>query len=290
MTDTTAAPAAAITPEAAFAAAKAESLGTPTTPPPTGVAAPVVVTGAADAGAAAVAAAATAAAPASAEAPQIGAPEASAEGLEAKADGDTIVYDQTGDPGMDLALGFIGKLGIKPTDPEMVEAGKGNFAYLKAKLATLGDAAKGWEQYVAIGERSYLAAVEDGKAKAGKINEAVGTVCDAATFAKVLAFAAANASPEEKEYFNEQLARDPLAARIAAAELHRLYINNGGTQIDPASVTTAIPGNVSEGASAPLTRREYTQQVDAIAKRVGGSNLESSPEYQALNRRFAAQR
>ena len=53
MTDTTAAPAAVVTPEAAFAAAKAESLGTPTTPPPTGVAAPVAVTGAADAGAAA---------------------------------------------------------------------------------------------------------------------------------------------------------------------------------------------------------------------------------------------
>lgn len=287
MTEQTAAP-AAVTPEAAFAAAKAESLGQPTTPPNTAVAPPVAATGADDVGAAAVAAAATAAAQA---APQIAAPAIPDAPLDAKAgEGDIVVYDDVGDPGMNLALGFIGKLGIKPTDPEMVEAGKGNFAFLKAKLATLGDKATGWEQYVAIGEASYANAVKEGEAKTGAINAAIGTVCDKPTLDKVLAFAAANASPEEKAYFNEQLARDPLAARLAAAELLRLYQASPGTQLDPAPVTTALPGNLSEGASAPLTRREYTQQVDAIAKRVGGSNLESSPEYQALNRRFAAQR
>ena len=293
MTDITAAPAANPAADAAFAAAKAESMGLPpptqaapagTQPAATTADNPVVqATGADDTGAAAVAAA-------PAEAIQIGAPAAEAEtGLEASEEGSVVVYDATGDAAMDLALGFVGKLGIKPTDPEMIEAGKGNFAFLKAKLASLGAAAQGWEQYVALGEKSYQDAIKADDARVAGINTAIGQVMDADTLGAVLAFAAANASNEEKAYFNSQLKLNPLAARIAATELLRLYRASPGAQVDPKRVTTNPLGNYQEGPAKPLTRQEYTKEVDAIAKRVGGANLDRSPEYQALNRRYAAQ-
>lgn len=290
MTDTTA-PSAA---DAAFAAAKAESLGAapavPVTPPAGAPAAESTTpnTGAPTDGQEGFVPPATQETP-----PVIGEPETPGdEGLEATGkEGEAVVYTPTGDAAMDVALGFIGKLGILPTDPAMVEAGKGNFAFLEAKLAAMGDKATGWQQMVALGKSSYEGAVTAAKANATAINTAVlSVVGKQETLDAVLAWAGKTASKDEKAYFNAQLSESPLAARVAATELMRLYQGSKGTVIDPPRVTNGEGGNNAAPVLARLTNKEYAKEVDALARRLGGGNLNNSPEYAALNARYRNQR
>lgn len=294
MTDTLeTSPSGAAAAEAAFAAAKASALsGAPATAvPPTPVPAPAPAPAPA---AAAEAAPAPNPAPAPAGPPAIAeeAPaDAPAEGLEAEApasDG-AVTYTPTGDAAMDVALGFIGKLGIGPDTPEMVEAAKGNFAFLEAKLASLGDKAVGWQQFVALGKQSFEAATAKAKASDAAITEAVNqAVGGPEVLNSILSWAAQAASPEEKKHFNEQLRSNPLAARLAASELMRLYQNAGGTVVNPKPVTKGDTPNSASVPTAPLTRKEYSQEVDKLSRKLGG-NLNNSPEYAALNARFLNQ-
>lgn len=299
MTDTTAAPqgAPAEAPEvtAAYEAAKAKAAGTavPGTPdaqgnnPPNPAAgAPPAKPNAPDTGAAGAPAADPVVIP------QLGDPEAKEQGqLNATSEGNVVQYAPTGDAGMDLALSFVGKQGIKPDHPAMVAAGNGDFSFIKATLAALGDKAQGWEQHVALAEQSYSRAAkeaEDNKAAATKaIHEAVG---GEANLGPILKWASSVASPEEKAYFNAQLAGTPLEARVAATELARLYKQASGTVVRPAPVSTGPTAASTPEANKPLTRAEYTAEVNKIARRVGSHNLNGNSEYQALAQRFLNQR
>lgn len=225
--------------------------------------------------------------------PQLGDAEPDAQGgLEADQNGDAVEYKPTGDPGMDLALAFVGRQGIKPDHPAMVAATNGDFSFIKATLAALGDKARGWEQHVALAEQSYTRAADEAnanKANATKaIHEAVG---GEANLGPILKWASSVASPEEKAYFNSQLQGTPLQARVAATELARLYAAASGTVVKPASVSTGPTAASTPEASKPLTRAEYAQQVNALSRKLGGgAALTQSSEYQALSQRFLNQR
>lgn len=226
------------------------------------------------------------------EVPQLGEPGAGSETpLEAEQSGEAVQYKPTGDAAMDVALAFVGRMGITPDDPAMLAAGQGNFALIEAKLAAMGDKAAGWQQHVALARGSYEAAVktaDTAKAASTKaIHEAVG---GEANLQPILKWASSVASPEEKAYFNAQLSGTPIAAANAARELKRLYEAASGTVVNPAATTSGQPGTVAPGPQAPLTRKEYTAQVNAISRKVGAHNLTQSPEYQALAQRFLSQR
>lgn len=302
MTDTTAAPTGAEAPEvtAAYEAAKARAAGTAvpvTAPAAAPVAAPLVAPVEGGAPPAKPNAPDTGAEGAPAAdpvvVPQLGDPEAlPGNSLEADQNGDAVEYKPTGDPGMDLALSFVGKQGIKPDHPAMVAATNGDFSFIKATLAALGDKARGWEQHVALAEQSYArAATEANTAKAAAtaaIHDAVG---GEANLGPILKWASSVASAEEKAYFNEQLGGTPLQARIAATELARLYSKASGTVVKPAPVSTGPTAASTPEANKPLTRAEYTKQVQALSHRLGGgAALTQSSEYQALAQRFLNQR
>jgi len=70
-------------------------------------------------------------------------------------EGQAVQYNKTGDPGLDMALSFIGKLGIGPDHPAIVAARQGDFAFIKAELAGRGDKAQGWEQYLSLAEKAF---------------------------------------------------------------------------------------------------------------------------------------
>lgn len=192
-----------------------------------------------------------------------------------------VVYDKTGDIGLDMALDFIGARGIPENDPAMAAALDGDFSLLKAKLAGLGDAAKGWEQFVALAEKSYAdnqAASNAAAAKTlGVIHELVG---GEQAWASIKEFASKNAAPAEKEGINAMLSAGGVQARAAALLLKSVFEQQGTyPAANPAKDAAPRPGNPPPSF---LTRREAVAEVNALVRRVGSSGVEKTPEYAAI--------
>ena len=211
--------------------------------------------------------------------------------LAATQEGETFAYDETGDPGMDIALGFIGRLGIAPDDPAMVKAGEGDFSFLRAKLAALGDKAQGWEQMLALGETAYknaVAQIEKNQAAAqAAVHKAVG---GEERWREVQAWAKSNATDSERAEINAMLSASPIQARAAALLLNSLYDASGNATVQPRSAaaptaSAAAPAN----GHAPLTRQEYLSEVNALIAREGiGAVNNNSAAYRSLQARHAA--
>ncbi len=212
--------------------------------------------------------------------------------LEATTDDQGVVtYEATGDASMDVAMAFIGKMGIGPDHPALLAAGQGSYGLLEATLAAMGDKAVGWQQMVALGKESIERATKEAQETSQALTKAtVEAAGSEAHMNTVLQWAAGVASPKEKASFNRALAADPFQAGAAMRELVRLHAAASGTTIKPKGVTAGEPGNYSAAAEGPLSKRDYAAQVDALARKHGGGNLQNLPEYQALNRRYAGQR
>jgi len=202
-----------------------------------------------------------------------------------------VTYEPTGDVGLDMALGFLGKLGIDVDHPGMKAAESGDFAILKATLAALGDDARGWEQFLALGEVAYGKRAEAAKVKAEADRQAViSAVGDEATWAAVQTWAAANAEPAERDAVNAALGAGGIAAKAMAQYLHGLYQNAAGTVVKPAPVvgdaSRTPPG---PGANGPLSPKDYAAEVAALNVKLRG-RIDGSPEYAALQARRKAYR
>lgn len=220
------------------------------------------------------------------------APAASADAPTAQ--GSPISYEKTGDPGMDLALGFLGKLGLGPEDPAMAAAGNGDFALLKAKLALMGDKAQGWEAVIALGEQSFKTLQANQQAAAQKTQDAILSVFgedkDAAAkqWAAVREWAKANAEPEERAAVNAALAAGGIAAKAMAAYLQGLYQKHPSAVIEPTTVTK-VGGSAASNNSGALSPSAYKDAVAALWAKLG-SGMNTSPEYKALQARRLAYR
>ena len=180
--------------------------------------------------------------------------------------GEVIVeYNRTGDPGLDMALGFIGKFGIGPEHPGMVAAKNGDFGILKATFATMGDKAKGWEQYLDLGQASYQRTAETNKARAEKDRGALeAAVGGAEAWAAVQSWAATHAEPPEREEVNSALAKGGLVAKAMANHLANLFERSAGTR-PPTVRTTAEP--MKAGARPRCNSRSLAPWRSASAAR-----------------------
>lgn len=211
--------------------------------------------------------------------------------LGATQEGETFAYDETGDPGMDIALGFIGRLGIAPDDPAMVKAGEGDFTFLRAKLAALGDKAQGWEQMLNLGETAYQNAVKEIEKQAATAQAAVHKIVGGAErWGEVQAWARANAEPEEKAAINAMLSAGPIQARAAALLLNQLFDASGNATVQPRSAASATASTAAPAAGhGPLSRSEYMNEMNALIAREGiGAVNNNSAAYQSLQARHAA--
>jgi hypothetical protein len=222
----------------------------------------------------------------------IGEPEAAAPTVApAAADAaGAITYEPTGDAGLDVALSFVGKLGIPADHPAMLATSTGDFSLIKAHLATMGDKAAGWEQMVALAEAANDRMTEAADARNNAVSAAVIEVAGSEEqWDAVKQWAAANADPSEKTELNAMFAAGPLQARAAAMLLVDLHRNGQGTVVNPAATTTgASAGAVNVNTNGPLTAREFSDAVNALTKKVGTANIQSHPEYIALGKRLAA--
>lgn len=195
-----------------------------------------------------------------------------------------VVYEPTGDRGLDMALAFIGKQGMAGDHPAVLAAVDGDFSLLKAELATKG--VPGYAEYIELGEQAYARTQEKNKATAEAARKAVHDVVGGEeNWKAVQAWASANATPEEKAEINSQLSRGGLAAKAAATYLANAYSKANNVTQEPKDVTNG--GGKSAASDGKLSATEYAKEVNALNIKLRG-RLDGSPEYEALQRRRLA--
>ncbi len=197
-----------------------------------------------------------------------------------------VTYDATGDPGLDIALEFVGARGFGPEHPAIVAAEAGDFGPLKLALAALGDKAKGWERHLALAERSNTERVDKAKAEVAANQEAIDKVVGGnENWQKIAEWARGNAEPAEKTAINAALKAGGIAAKAMAAYLDQCHQKAAGTVKEPAAAVLpgVKPSPAGEGGG-PLTARGYADAVQALRSKLG-YNFEGSQEYVALQQR-----
>jgi hypothetical protein len=200
---------------------------------------------------------------------------------------EAVFYEPTGDPKLDMALTFLGKLGVQPDDPGMVLAGKGDFSLLKAKLSTMGADAQGWEANIALGEAAFNERVANDKARAEKDRASIYEVAGGeAGWKAIKEFAAAATAdtPHERDAINAALSGGGLAAKAMVAYLKQLADKHAPKE--PAKVLTPGAGAPQAPSNGALSPREYTDAVFNLRAGFKG-DFDRSPEYAALKARRA---
>lgn len=202
-------------------------------------------------------------------------------------DDGTVQFEPTGDVGLDLALEFFGKLGLSPESPELVEATKGNFAYLEAKLAALGDKATGFDRYVALAKDAQVRAGAEAKQR---YETALKTVEDAVggkeTWNAVRDFAQKNLKPEVRDAVRSALNGGGVVAEAMAQFLHKQALAAQGTTITGREAVTADTPAAATVALGPLPTREAWREEYRKGLDKHGPSFEKTPEYAALVQRF----
>lgn len=195
-----------------------------------------------------------------------------------------VAFAETGDPGLDFALGFLGKLGIGPELPEMQAALSGDFGLLAAKLATMGDKAKGHEQVLALAKQSYERQSSAAQAKVAEatraVHEAVG---GEETWNAIKTWAAESIPEEDRTAISAVLKAGGPAAAIVAEGLRARYAAQPGATVRGAGVVADGARLAPSATAAGLTAKEFTQAVATLARRVG--DVDGHPEYKALQAR-----
>lgn len=236
-------------------------------------------------------------APAQSQPPAAAPAAAPAVRLDAPADGVTpnpdtsqeFSYDPTGDAGLDYALNFVGKLGYGDAHPAILAAQKGDFSLIRAELATKGVA--GSDAVLALAEQAYTRfAAEDAKKSEELAGFAAQAAGSAENWAVVRAWAAQEATPQEKAQVNAALSQGGLVAQGVISQLVALYQQKHTLPKDAATVAKPGEAGTAAPSNEPMTAKAYAQAVEALRQKLG-NRTEDSHEYAALqSQRLAARR
>lgn len=195
------------------------------------------------------------------------------------------------DPGLTMALKFVGKLGLTPESPELKAAMEGDFNFIKAKLASMGAKAQGFEHYIALAEKSFANHVTEHSAKVAAAETAIhAAVGGPEQWQTIQAWASANADVGEKEQINAMLNAGGFQARAAAALLHSMHSNAVGTVVNPANAAPGAASASAPASGAPLTAAEYANEVSKLVRQYGARGAQSAPEMKVLDQRRANSR
>lgn len=201
-----------------------------------------------------------------------------------------VSYQPTGDAGLDLALDYIGNLGLGPDHPAVVAAADGAFEKLEATLEAMGDKAKNSDKYVALAKAAYQRTADQTAATEAAVKATVVEVAGGSEqWEAIKKWSGQNADPDEKAAINEMLKSGPVQARAAAALLLNAYNSASGTVVTPKSVVKddTVPNTpTTNGALSP---QDYQAEVRKLRGQMG-FRMEGSEEYKALqSRRLAFQ-
>ncbi len=217
--------------------------------------------------------------------PPAPAPEVIGEPTPAVAADEGYAWQETGDPGLDVALTFIGGLGLGPSDPAVEAAIEGDFLLLEAKLEAMGDKSKGYQRFIALAKDAYTRTSTETANKQAAVTTAVNEVAGSPeAWSAIKKWAGDNAEPDEKEAINAMLTAGPLQARAAALMLSNLYNEAAGTTVNAADPVRANAGNSTPTNTGALSPSEYQAEVQAL-RAAKGYQMDGSPEYAALQAR-----
>jgi hypothetical protein len=202
---------------------------------------------------------------------------------------EVFTYTPSGDPGLDLALDFVGNLGFGPAHPAIKAAEAGDFSQLDAALKAMGDKAKGFEKVLAAGKAGFERIDTAGKERAGKTTAAIHEIVGGPDqWVNIQKWAGENATPDERAAVNAALKAGGIVAKAVARELHGLYMKNPTAEKAGAPVRAPAAPTATTGSNA-LSPREYTAEVAKLSAKMGG-RMEQSNEYRDLQARRQAWR
>lgn len=199
-----------------------------------------------------------------------------------------VLYNPTGDTGLDLALAFVGKLGYGPDRPEIQAAQKGDFAPLEAALKANPKAA-GYDKFVTVAKESYKRTADKAKTTADAAQKAViEAVGGVEKWNAVHAWVVAEADDAQKSDINAAFKQGGLAATAMARQLADLYAQSGASTQKPKGVVKATASAAEPATSGVLDASAYKVEVRKLEAKYG-YRLTETAEYQELSaRRLAA--
>lgn len=193
-------------------------------------------------------------------------------------------YQSTGDAGLDLALGFIGNLGIGPEHPALKAATQGDFKPMEAHLKSLGDKAKGYERYIAAATDSYGRRAAARQAQEKQVLDVItSAVGGAENWNSIHEWVAREASPEQKAEITKAFAAGPYAAQAMASQLAALYRQSGQAKAKSAVSPNAAAAPAAGGGA--LSAAEYRAEVRALFAKYG-YRAEDTQAMRDLNARY----
>lgn len=195
-------------------------------------------------------------------------------------------FTSTGNVAIDLFLGFASKHGLGEDSPEIVEAGKGNFAYLESKFQQLGDKAKGYEPLLKLAKEAFDNHVTQSKAAdEARIKLVFEEVGGEEQWNKIAEWVKTEGTEDERKEFRSALAQGGFVARATAAYLRNAFMGAGNTVQGQEAVSNTAATSVPSGA--PLSSENYQAELVALRQRYGDYGVQDSPEYKSLQQRYA---
>lgn len=195
-----------------------------------------------------------------------------------------VVFERTGDPGLDTALKFFAEAGMAPESPEMQAAKAGDLLPLAAKLGTLGDKARGFEGYIALAKASFDRQAQAAAQEAQALLTYVGGQ-DA--WAGIQSWAASNLDAAQRAQVNTALKQGGYIAQLAIDGLRSKI--NADPSVSTFGAEARQPSAVrTPGAVAGLSASEFAQEVRKLRQSQGF--VDGTTAYDALVRRRDAGR
>lgn len=192
-----------------------------------------------------------------------------------------------GDPGLNVAADyFVNTLGLSLDSPEIAEAANGNYSYLEAKIAQLGDKAAGAERFVQLAKDAQARVAERVRAEKETATKTVMDAVGGADNWKVVAdFARANLDAEKIDAANAALSKGGFVAEAMAKHLLALASANPAVTVtgNPVSNPTAPAAPIVP--AGPITLEQYKIEYRKLVDQMGISAAQRSPELKALNAR-----
>lgn len=200
-----------------------------------------------------------------------------------------VLYNPTGDVGLDMTLKFVGDLGYGPDHPAMAAAINGDFSLLEAELASKGT--KGYEAYIKLGQKAYSDISSKTQARQAADKEAIEKIAGGAEQWQAMStWAAANADDGEKAVLKAQLGKGGLEAQMAASWLATNYNRSNNVSTEGAGSPVSASRGAPAASTGALSAKEYGAEVIKARQAHKGGDFENSPAYRQLAERRMAWR
>lgn len=197
-------------------------------------------------------------------------------------------FPETGNAGLDFALGRAAAWGITTESPSFQAAINGDFSLLEMELAANPDA-HGHAQLIAFAKQAFQDEVsriaQEEEAREYAVQEAVyGAAGSEESYQEVADWIRGNAEPEEKAVFNDLLGRgDPAYGVVAFLAMQSLY---NSTAQKPAVDPIRPTAPATTGGDGYLSPEQYQREYVQLVKQLGAQGAQQSHQLQNLRARL----